>query len=121
MKVSVDSEHDKVAILHKCTKLRSKDNPDDIQKVYITPDLTPREQQENKVLRSKLAEMNKTEKKYGIKTAGLCRGVTNTFPLHIFTHCTLHSDSSFLYCTLNCFLTNAKSFGPWLPKTIIIL
>ena len=38
-----------------------------IRKVYITPDLTPREQQHNKALRACLAEMNKDGKKYLIK------------------------------------------------------
>jgi len=67
IKVSVDSEQDKAVILRNCTKLRDKGNPEDIQKVYITPDLTPREQQGNKALRFRLAEMNKSEKKYWIK------------------------------------------------------
>ena len=71
IKVSVESERDKAMLLRNCTKLRSKDNPEDIQKVYITPDLTPREQQQNKELRVQLAEKNKNGKKYLIKTAGL--------------------------------------------------
>ena len=65
--MSVESEREKAAILRNCTKLRAKDNPEDIQKVYITPDLTPREQQHNKALRARLAEMNKDGKKYLIK------------------------------------------------------
>jgi len=76
IKISVNSEQDKAVILRNCTKLRNKDNPADIQKVYITPDLTPREQHENKVLRTKLAEMNKSEKKYWIKNGRIVqRGV----------------------------------------------
>ena len=67
IKVSVESEREKATILRNCTKLRTKDNPEDIQKVYITPDLTPREQQHNKALRARLAEMNKDGKKYLIK------------------------------------------------------
>ena len=59
IKVSVECEREKAAILHNCTK--------NIQKVYITPDLTPREQQHNKALRARLAEMNKDGKKYLIK------------------------------------------------------
>jgi len=50
-----------------CTELRSQDNPDDIRKVYIIPDLTPREQQKSKALRAQLAEMNKVGKNYWIK------------------------------------------------------
>jgi len=67
IKVSVESERDKAMLLRNCTKLRSRDNPEDIQKVYIMPDLTPREQQHNKDLRVQLAEKNKNEKKYLIK------------------------------------------------------
>ena len=67
IKVSVESEHDKAMLLYNCTKLRARDNPEDIQKVYITPDLTPREQQHNKDLRIQLAEKNKSGKKYFIK------------------------------------------------------
>ena len=39
----------------------------DVQKIYITPDLTLKEQQENKALRSQLYEMNKPNKLYKIK------------------------------------------------------
>lgn len=66
-KVSVESEREKAMILRNCTKLRAKDNPEDIRNVYITPDLTPREQQHNKALRAQLAEKNKDGKKYWIK------------------------------------------------------
>ena len=45
MKITVASEHDKVAILRRCTKFRNTDNPKDVQKLYITPDLTPAEQE----------------------------------------------------------------------------
>ena len=58
---------DKALLLRNCTKLRKKDNPEDIRKVYVTPDLTPQEQKHSKALRSQLAEMNKEEKKYWIK------------------------------------------------------
>ena len=41
IKVFVESECDKAVVLHNCTKLHAKDNPNDIRNVYITPDLTP--------------------------------------------------------------------------------
>ena len=66
-KISVESERDKAMLLRNRTKLRARDNPEDIQKVYITQDLTPREQQHNKDLRIQLAEKNKSGKKYFIK------------------------------------------------------
>jgi len=40
IKVSVESGHDKAMLLCNCTKLRARDNKEDIHKVYITPDLT---------------------------------------------------------------------------------
>ena len=67
LKITVASEYEKALLLHNCTKLRDKNNPEDIRKIYVTPDLTPREQQQNKALRSQLAEMNKDGKKYWIK------------------------------------------------------
>jgi len=48
-------------------KLRGQENSDFVSKLFITPDLMPKEQKENKELRLKLAEMNKTGKKYQIK------------------------------------------------------
>ena len=47
LKISVSSKHEKGSILKNCTKLCNKDHPEDIQRIYITPDLTPKEQQEN--------------------------------------------------------------------------
>ena len=89
-KVSVESEHEKAVMLHNCTKLRARDIREEIQNVYITPDLTPREQQHNKVLRAQLAERNKDGKKYWIKTEGLCRGGVNTSPLRGVNTSPLH-------------------------------
>ena len=66
LKVALATEHDKGLLLHNCTKLRSKINPDNVRNVYVTPDLTPREQQQSKALRVKLTEMNKGAKKYRI-------------------------------------------------------
>ena len=84
IKVSVESECEKAVILHNCTKLRARDNPEDVRKVYITPDLTPREQQHNKVLRAQLAEKNKDRQKYQIKNGRIVRRGVNTFPLHMY-------------------------------------
>jgi len=75
LKVTLNSERDKALLLHNCKKLRNQENPEkNIRSVYITPDLTLREQQKGKSLRVQLAEMNKDGKKFWIKkTAGLCR------------------------------------------------
>ena len=67
LKVTVDSEHSKAIILRNCTKLRGKDVPQSLSKVFITPDMTIKERENNKALRSQLAEMNKDGRKYRIK------------------------------------------------------
>ena len=73
LKVSVDSEHSKAAILHNSTKLRGKDVPQCLSKVFITPDMTIKEREKNKYLRAELAELNKDGKKYKIKNGNLVR------------------------------------------------
>ena len=74
LKVDVPSEKLKKQVLHNSSKLRDDSNPDWIKKVFITPDLTPKEQAENKVLREKLAELNKTvPRSYRIKNSQIVR------------------------------------------------
>jgi len=63
LKVSVDSESSKASILRNCTKLRGKDVPQSLSKVFITPDMTIKERESNRALRSQLAELNKDGKK----------------------------------------------------------
>ena len=58
---------EKATVLHDCTKLRSSNYPVNIRKIYITPDLTSKEQKINKNLRAKLADINKDGKHYRIK------------------------------------------------------
>jgi len=70
MKVTVDSEQSKASIIRNCTKLRGSGVPQSLAKVFITPDLTPKEREHNKSLRSQLAELNKNGKKYKIKKMG---------------------------------------------------
>ena len=106
IKVSVESERDKAMLLRNCTKLHARDNLEDIQKVYITPDLTPREQQHNKELRIQLAEKNKSGKKYFIKNGGIVQ--MGGLKPSLCTHSMHHTPSS---TALNCFLTNAQSIS----------
>jgi len=80
LKLLVSSEHEKSLILKNCTKLRNKDHPSDIHRICITPDLTPKEQKENKALRNKLVELNQMGKNYKIKTARLCAGAIGCLP-----------------------------------------
>lgn len=84
IKVTVNSDKDKAAILQSCTHLRKDSTPSLFYKVYITPDLTPQQQLQNKILRKKLAEMNQNGKLYGINMARLCGGRCMVFPLHYF-------------------------------------
>ena len=63
LKITVASEHDKVAILRNCTKLRNIENPENVRQLYITPDLTPAEQEINRKLcaREELREESRRE------------------------------------------------------------
>ena len=67
LKVTVSTKEEKTLILRNRLKLRNKENPSNILKVFITSDLTPLEQQKQKQLRSQLTEMNKPGNKYYIK------------------------------------------------------
>ena len=70
LKVTVDSEQSKAMVLRNCTKLRGKEIPQNLTKVFITPDMTPKEREKNKALRAQLAELNKDGKNYKIKKTG---------------------------------------------------
>ena len=39
LKLTLISDQDKTLLLHNCTKLRNKRNPENVRKVYVTPDL----------------------------------------------------------------------------------
>ena len=67
LKISVDSVLSKASILRNCTKLRGKDVPQYLSKIFITLDMTIKERESNKVLRDQLTELNKDGKKYKIK------------------------------------------------------
>jgi len=67
LKVSVASESDKASIMRNCTKLRNTNLPTAIQKVFITPDLTPKEQEVNRKLQAELKELNKHGNRFRIK------------------------------------------------------
>lgn len=73
LKITVDSEKDKASILRNAMKLRSCDSPDHLKKIFITPDMTPKEREENKNLRAKLSELNKDGNNYRIKNGQIVR------------------------------------------------
>ena len=54
-------------VLRNTAKLQDQSNSDHIKKIFITPDLNPKQQEENKILREKLNEMDKSGKSYRIK------------------------------------------------------
>ena len=73
LKITFNSSQEKAAVLRSCTKLRKSDVPEDVRRIYITPDLTPKEQELNKTLRSQLAEKNKNGNQYRIKNGKIVR------------------------------------------------
>ena len=76
LKITVASDMEKGQILRNCTKLRSANNPEEVKKVFITPDLTPKEQAINKSLRTELKNLNKDGKVYQIKNGKIVRRKT---------------------------------------------
>ena len=42
-------------------------NPDNVRSLFITPDLSPLEQNESKALRQQLMDMNKSDNVYVVK------------------------------------------------------
>ena len=67
LKISMDSQKSKAAVLQNYTKLWGKEVPRHLSKVFITPDMTIKERENNKALRAELAELNKGGKNYRIK------------------------------------------------------
>ena len=67
MKITVSSEAEKATILRNVLKLRKQENPDDVKNIYILPDMTPKEQEINKKLRTELKKLNKDGNQYQIK------------------------------------------------------
>jgi len=67
LKVTLASIQEKKSILRNKIHLRKEDNPQEIKKIFNTPDLTPAEQKKNKNLREELANLNKDGRKYMIK------------------------------------------------------
>ena len=58
LRIPVGSDDEKAEILHNCTKIHSVSEPEYLSNVFITPDLTKKECEENKALRNKLKTMN---------------------------------------------------------------
>ena len=73
LKITITSLKLKKEILHNSSKLRNVSDPDWIQTVFITPDLTPKELEKDKALRAKLVELNATSKIYKIKNGEIMR------------------------------------------------
>ena len=68
MKVTLLTREEKLKILRNRFNLRNKEHPTHINKVFITPDLTPQQQAKNKQLHARLSELAKQVRKlYRIK------------------------------------------------------
>ena len=66
-KITVSTVEEKSSTLRNRQNLRNKAHPSHVQKVFITPDLTPTQQKRNKQLRTELTELNKSGNRYQIK------------------------------------------------------
>ena len=51
LRITTPSETVKKQIMRSATKLQNQTNPDWVKRVFITPDLTPKEQEANRALR----------------------------------------------------------------------
>ena len=67
LKVSVGSKHERAKILSKCTQLHKIASPSYLKNVFVIPDLIRKEQEANRALRAKLADMNKSGNTFKIK------------------------------------------------------
>ena len=63
----------KKEILRNNAKLRDVSDPAWVNSVFITPDLTPKQQEKDKALRARLSELNATSKIYKIKNGEIVR------------------------------------------------
>lgn len=67
LKITVESEEEKVAILRNVKKLRAPSIPEHLKHMCITPDLTQREREVNMALHFELAERNQSRNQFTIK------------------------------------------------------
>ena len=67
LKITVETEEEKAAILRNVKKLRLPSTPEHLRRMFITPDLTLREWEVNKALRCELTERNKSGHQFKIK------------------------------------------------------
>ena len=73
LRITLPNESVKKQIMRSVSKLRVDSNPDWMKRIFITPDLTPKEQEENRKLRKKLSELNSSGKAYRIKNGQIVR------------------------------------------------
>ena len=67
LKISLSSDIEKATVLKHSTKLRSSDVSPVYNNIFITPDLTRKEQEHNKQLRAELRELNREGRSFQIK------------------------------------------------------
>jgi len=73
LRIITPSEIVKKQIMQSSSKLRKESNPDWVKRIFITYDLTPKQQEENRVLRKKLTELNSAGRIYKIKNGQIVR------------------------------------------------
>ena len=60
LKISVESDEEKAVILQNLKKLRASSTPEQLKCKFVTSDLTLREREANKAMRSELAQHNQS-------------------------------------------------------------
>ena len=73
LKVSIPSLAVKKSILRNSSKLKDVSDPAWMKNVFVTLDLTPKEQEQSKEFRKQLADLNSSGKKYWIKNGAIIR------------------------------------------------
>ena len=73
LRVTVNSESVKASILQNTKRLRLSDTPANYRKVFIPPDLTPREHEANKELCAQLADANNEGSQFKTKNGQIVR------------------------------------------------
>ena len=73
LKISLSSDTEKTTILKNSMKLRSSDASPVYKSIFITPDLTPKEQECYKQLRAELRERNRGGQTFQIKNGKIVR------------------------------------------------
>ena len=82
LKLTFSSLEEKANVLKQKLKFKLDKNPENVRKIFVTPDLTPLEQKKNNALRRQLSEMNQVQNIYAIRNGEIVRKNRNTSAGH---------------------------------------